>query len=175
MEKISIWQKGEYTYPLAFDFEPNLRPYLIDDGATHPCMLVLPGGGYAVVVPPEGELVAKRFNELGYNCFVMTYTTNQLCRVPVMDQAMRDLARAIRFVRKNASEYRVNPSQVYICGFSAAGHVCASVCDYWDSAASRQQATSAHRSAIIGMRSTMRTLCTRASPASLTQLYSPIL
>ena len=31
MEKISIWQKGEYTYPLAFDFEPNLRPYLIDD------------------------------------------------------------------------------------------------------------------------------------------------
>ena len=132
MEKISIWQKGEYTFPLAFDFEPNLRPYLIDDGATHPCMLVLPGGGYAVVVPPEGELVAKRFNELGYSCFVMTYTTNQLCRVPVGTQAMRDLARAIRFVRKNASEYRVNPSQVYICGFSAAGHVCASVCDYWD-------------------------------------------
>ncbi len=132
MEKISIWQKGEYTYPLAFDFEPNLRPYLIDDGATHPCMLVLPGGGYAVVVPPEGELVAKRFNELGYNCFVMTYTTNQLCRVPVMDQAMRDLARAIRFVRKNAEAYRIDPAKVYICGFSAAGHVCASVCDYWD-------------------------------------------
>ena len=78
MEKIDIWQKGEYTYPLAFDFTPNLRPYLIKDGAVRPCMLVLPGGGYAVAVPPEGELVAKRFNELGYSCFVMTYTTNQL-------------------------------------------------------------------------------------------------
>ena len=132
MEKICIWNKGEYDYPLAFEFCPNLRPYLIDDGNTHPCILILPGGGYAVVVPPEGELVAKRFNELGYNCFVMTYTTNQLMRAPVMDQAMKDLARAVRFVRKNAAQYNTDPGQVFVCGFSAAGHVCASVCDYWD-------------------------------------------
>lgn len=132
MNRINIWNDGEYTYPLAFDFKPNLRSYLIDDGNIHPCMLVLPGGGYAVVVPPEGELVAKRFNELGYNCFVMTYTTNQIMRVPVMDQAMKDLARAIRFVRKNAPEYNLDPAKIYVCGFSAAGHVCASVCDYWD-------------------------------------------
>lgn len=132
MERIEFWKDGEYTYPLAFDFRPNLRKYLIEDGNVHPCMLILPGGGYAVVVPPEGELVAKRFNELGYNCFVMTYTTNQLCREPVMDQAMRDLARAIRFVRKNAAEYRIDLNKLYVCGFSAAGHVCASLCDYWD-------------------------------------------
>lgn len=132
MEKIEFWQDGEYTYPLAFGFKPNLRAYILDDGDVHPCILVLPGGGYAVVVPPEGELVAKRFNELGYNCFVMTYTTNQLMRAPVMDQAMRDLARAIRFVRKNAAAYRIDPARLYICGFSAAAHVCASVCDYWD-------------------------------------------
>ena len=132
MDRINIWNSGEYTYPLAFEFVPNLRPYLIDDGNVHPCMLVLPGGGYAVVVPPEGELVAKRFNELGYSCFVMTYTTNQLLRVPVMDQAMKDLARAIRFVRKNASGYKIDPDRLFVCGFSAAGHVCASVCDYWD-------------------------------------------
>ncbi len=107
MEKISIWQKGEYTYPLAFDFEPNLRPYLIDDGATHPCMLVLPGGGYAVVVPPEGELVAKRFNELGYSCFVMTYTTNQTMREPVGTQAMRDLAAASQLPATSADPYAI--------------------------------------------------------------------
>ena len=132
MEKIVLWQEGEYNYPLAFGFEPNMRPYLLDDGKTHPCIIVLPGGGYAVVVPPEGEIVAKEFNKLGYNCFVMTYTTNQLTREPVMDQAMNDLARAIRYVRKNASSFSVDPGQVYVCGFSAAGHVCASVCDYWD-------------------------------------------
>ena len=132
MDKIELWQKGEYTYPLAFEFVPNMRPYLLDDGKTHPSMIVLPGGGYAVVVPPEGELVAKAFNKLGYSCFVMTYTTNQLMREPVKDQAMRDIARAIRYVRKNAGEYCIDPDKLYICGFSAAGHVCASVCDYWD-------------------------------------------
>ena len=132
MDKIEIWGKGEYNYPLAFDFTPNMRPYLIDDGEVHPCIIVLPGGGYAVVVPPEGELVAKEFNKRGYNCFVMTYTTNQTMREPVMDQAMKDLARAIRFTRKNCDKYRIDPDKLYICGFSAAGHVCASVCDYWD-------------------------------------------
>ena len=132
MEKIVFWQEDEYTYPLAFEFRPNLRPYLIDDGKTHPCMLVLPGGGYAVVVPPEGELVAKEFNRRGYNCFVMTYTTNQTLKEPVMDQAMKDLARAIRYVRKNCDKYLIDPDKLYVCGFSAAGHVCGSVCNYWD-------------------------------------------
>lgn len=132
MDKIEIWEKGEYNYPLAFDFTPNMRAYLIDDSEVHPCMMVLPGGGYAVVVPPEGELVAKEFNKRGYNCFVMTYTTNQTMREPVRDQAMNDLARAIRFARKNCDKYRIDPDKLYVCGFSAAGHVCASVCDYWE-------------------------------------------
>ena len=132
MDKIEIWEKGEYKYPYAFDFTPNMRAYLIDDGEVHPCMMVLPGGGYAVVVPPEGELVAKEFNKRGYNCFVMTYTTNQTMREPVRDQAMNDLARAIRFARKNCDKYRIDPDKLFVCGFSAAGHVCASVCDYWE-------------------------------------------
>ncbi len=132
MDKIEIWEKGEYKYPYAFDFTPNMRAYLIDDGEVHPCMMVLPGGGYAVVVPPEGELVAKEFNKRGYNCFVMTYTTNQTMREPVRDQAMNDLARAIRYARKNCDKYRIDPDKLYVCGFSAAGHVCASVCDYWE-------------------------------------------
>ena len=132
MDKIEIWEKGEYKYPYAFDFTPNMRAYLIDDGEVHPCMMVLPGGGYAVVVPPEGELVAKEFNKRGYNCFVMTYTTNQTMREPVRDQAMNDLARAIRYARKNCDKYRIDPDKLFVCGFSAAGHVCASVCDYWE-------------------------------------------
>lgn len=129
-ERIEIWKEGEYDYPLAFGFRPNLRAYLLEDGQTHPCMIVLPGGGYAIVVPPEGEIVAKAFNKLGYNCFVMTYTTNQLMREPLFDRPMKDLARAIRFVRKRKDEYRIDPERVYICGFSAAGHVCGSVCNF---------------------------------------------
>ena len=149
MDKIEIWGKGEYNYPLAFDFTPNMRPYLIDDGEVHPCIIVLPGGGYAVVVPPEGELVAKEFNKRGYNCFVMTYTTNQTMREPVMDQAMKDLARAIRFTRKN--------------------------CERYTAADSRQQVMYAHVSAITGMRSQTATRNIRTFPAVRMQRSSPTL
>ena len=135
MRKIQIWKNGEYHYPQAFGFEPNLRDYLLEDGAEHPCILVAPGGGYSVVSPTEGEIVAKAFNDLGYHCFVLTYTTNLLGQVPLMDQPMKDLARAIRLIRSRAAEWRVDPNRLIICGFSAAGHLCASVCDYYSSLA----------------------------------------
>ena len=49
-----------------------------------------------------------------------------------MEQAMRDLARAIRLVRKNADEYKIDKNKLYICGFSAAGHICGCICNYWE-------------------------------------------
>jgi acetyl esterase/lipase len=130
-KQIPVWEAGEYTYPMACGFEPNLMPYLHEDGADRPCLIVCPGGGYAVASPTEGELVAKKFYEKGYNCFVFTYTTNMLMAVPLLDQPMRDLARAVRFVRRNHHRFGIDPARVYICGFSAAGHLCASLCDYF--------------------------------------------
>lgn len=132
MKRTDLWQPGEYSYPLAFGFMPNFRQYIIEDGKTHPCMLILPGGAYANVSPSEGEVVAKAFLKLGYNCFVMSYTTNRLTRVPLMEQPLKDLARAVRILRKHADEYNIDPNRLYICGFSAAGHLCATLCDYFN-------------------------------------------
>ena len=132
MTKYEIWDKEEYDYPLAFGFVPNMRDYLLEDGEIHPCMLIAPGGGYAFVSPSEGEVVAREFNALGYHCFVLTYTTNILTAVPLMSQPMKDMARAIRFLRKRAETFRLDPNRLYICGFSAAGHLCASICDYFE-------------------------------------------
>lgn len=85
-EKITIWEQGEYDYPMAFGFEPNLRTYLHEDETVRPCMLVVPGGGYCIVSPTEGEIVAKKFYEKGYNAFVLTYTTNLLMAAPLKKQ-----------------------------------------------------------------------------------------
>lgn len=41
------------------DFLPNLTAYLHDDGGICPAMLAVPGGGYAMVSPAEGESVTK--------------------------------------------------------------------------------------------------------------------
>ena len=128
-ETLAIWQKGEYQYPLAFGFVPKLVSYIHEEGEqARPCMLVVPGGAYCVVSPTEGEIVAMEFYEKGYNAFVLTYTTNPLMLEPLKDQPMRDLSRAIRFIRSRAGEFCIDPDRLVICGFSAGGHLCASVC-----------------------------------------------
>ena len=131
-ETVRLWSEGEYSYPLAFGFVPEITPYIHGDDMVRPCMIVVPGGGYCVVSPTEAEIVAKAFYDLGYQAFVVTYTTNVLMREPLKDQPMKDLSRAIRYVRAHAAEFCVNPNQVAICGFSAGGHLCASVCVHWD-------------------------------------------
>jgi acetyl esterase/lipase len=126
---VTLWNKNEYTYPMACGFIPSLRGYLHDDTAVrHPCMIVAPGGGYCVVAPTEGEIVARKFYEKGFNAFVLTYTTNLLMNCPVKDQALRDISRAVRIVRSRAEEYGILPDKTVVCGFSAAAHVCASLC-----------------------------------------------
>ena len=113
---------------------PDLTPYIHEDEKTRPCVIVVPGGGYALASPTEGELVAERFYEAGYQAFVLTYTTNLLCAAPLMDLPLRELARAIRLVRARAGAYRVDPQQVILCGFSAGAHLCGSVCAHYEDA-----------------------------------------
>ena len=131
MKRINIWMQEEYRWPMTFGFVPNLVEYPIEDGTVHPCMIVVPGGGYTLAAPSEGEVVARRFNTLGYHCFVLTYTTNPLGLTPLLEQPMRDLARAIRLVRAKAREMFIDPRRIYVCGFSAAAHLCACLCTYY--------------------------------------------
>lgn len=125
---LKIWEAGEYRYGGAYGFEPELHGYLHEDSEIRPCLIVAPGGGYQALSPGEGEIVAKDFYERGYNTFVCVYTTNPMKRDPLKLQAVKDLSRAVRQVRSRAKELNLNPSQVAICGFSAGGHLCASLC-----------------------------------------------
>lgn len=125
---VSIWKEKEYIYPIAFGFRPDLVPYLHEDEQDRPCVIVVPGGGYALASPTEGELVADRFYQAGYQAFVFTYTTNLLKAAPLMDLPMRELARAVRLIRSQAGVFRVDPNRILLCGFSAGAHLCGSVC-----------------------------------------------
>lgn len=129
-KRIPVWEAEEYTYKGAGSFIPTISSYLHDDEEERPALIVCPGGGYFCVSPTEGEIVAKKFFAKGYNCFVFSYTTNPTTMYPLLDQPMKDLSRAIRYVRAHAHEFHICVNKVYICGFSAAGHLCASVCDY---------------------------------------------
>lgn len=127
-----IWKKEEYTYAAGYGFMPNIRAYLHDDDEVRKCLLVVPGGGYCMVVPPEAEIIAKTFYEKGMNAFVLTYTTDITMSVPLKKQPLMDISRAVRLIRKNSKEYKIDPNSLFVAGFSAGGHVCGSLCVHFD-------------------------------------------
>ena len=129
-ERINLWEEGEYSYP-SFAFMPNLRTYLHADGQARPCVLVIPGGGYRMASPTEGEIVAKCFYDKGYQTFVGTYTTDWLGLKPLKTQPLRDISRMMRLIRSRAGEFEVIPDQIAVCGFSAGAHLCGSLCVHW--------------------------------------------
>lgn len=130
-----IWENAEYTYPMSAGFVPFLVSYVHSDPRPHPAMLVVPGGGYRFVSPTEAEPVAMRFYRAGYNAFVLTYTVNPLDNGVLKRQPLEDVSRAVRFLRAGAGEFRLDPDRLAVCGFSAGGHLCASLCVHWQDVA----------------------------------------
>lgn len=111
-------------------FNPSLSVYRPSaDQANGTAVIICPGGGYShLAVHHEGEEVARKFNELGVTAFVLKY------RLPddtiMTDKSfapLQDAEQAIYLVRKNAAEWGVDPSKVGILGFSAGGHVAATL------------------------------------------------
>ena len=131
--RLDLWKPEEYGYEAAYGFMPNVRAFLHEEDETlRKCMIVVPGGGYCMLAPHEGELVAMEYYRMGLNVFVLTYTNDITMCVPLKKQPMSDLSRAIRLVRSHAAEYHLAADKLLICGFSAGGHVCASVITHFE-------------------------------------------
>lgn len=107
--------------------EPTLTPYLTSL-ESRGCVIVFPGGGYAMKAFHEAEPVALALNALGFSSFVLDYRV-QPYRHPVPQM---DAARAVRHVRCNAEKYGVNPGKIAVLGFSAGGHLAACAGVFWD-------------------------------------------
>lgn len=92
--------------------------------ATAPAMLVVPGGGYQYCSDREGEPVALAYMAQGFNAFVLRYTAD--ATTPI-DKALQDGAAAMDYLRANAAELEIDPQQIAAVGFSAGGHLVASL------------------------------------------------
>jgi acetyl esterase/lipase len=90
-------------------------------------VLILPGGGYSVVAPGEGEPVALAFLAAGMQAFVLNYSVAP-ARWP---QAFLETAAALAFLRQNAARYGISPYRIAVCGFSAGGHLAGCLANLW--------------------------------------------
>ncbi|MCR5502365.1 MAG: endo-1,4-beta-xylanase [Lachnospiraceae bacterium] len=126
-ERRNIWKDEEYDYEASYGFIPNIMTCIHNDGEKHDALLVLPGGGYCMCCSHEGELPALDFYDKGMNTFVLTYTTDITMSVPVKKQALWDVSRAVRYLRKHAAGFGIDGKKLVIMGFSAGAHVCGSL------------------------------------------------
>ncbi len=113
--------------------EAFLDAYLLDDSANayrRKAVIVCPGGGYTGLAPHEGEPVAIRYLEGGMQSFVLHYSVAPA----TYPMALLELATSVKYLRKHADEMNIDPNGIYICGFSAGGHLCASLAVNWNQA-----------------------------------------
>jgi len=91
-------------------------------------LLTIPGGGYAYeAVSHEGLDVAARLGALGYTVFLLAYRLPGEGWQHRSDVPLQDAQRAIRLIRAGAGRYGVDPKRIGVLGFSAGGHLAASL------------------------------------------------
>lgn len=106
---------------------PSLTPFLPVGPAPaggYSAVLIFPGGGYTrLAVNHEGYDIARWFSERGVAAFVVKYRLQEYG----FPAALLDGLRSVRILRSRAQEWGINPSSIGVVGFSAGGHLAASV------------------------------------------------
>lgn len=146
-EKVELWPNGApgadafRRQPVPADADPahifNIeRPALHVFRSPRPSgqgLLVIPGGAYHIVsVDNEGMDVADRFNPSGLTVFVLSYRLPGEGWARRRDVPLQDAQRAMRLIRSRAEAFGVDPGRLSALGFSAGGHLTASLATGFD-------------------------------------------
>lgn len=109
---------------------PSMTPFWPTEGkANGSAVVIFPGGGYVrLAINHEGYDIAKWFAARGIAAFVVKYRMQEYG----YPAPLQDGQRALRLVRKNAARWGVDPAKIGVVGFSAGGHLAASVATRFD-------------------------------------------
>ena len=102
-----------------YDFRPYVTALTVPEGVDAKGAVVLLAGGafqfrgdYTDTLP-----TAVQLREYGYICFVVDYRLHPYSQ----EEGALDVARAVRFIRKNADVYGIDPDDIAVMGYSAGG------------------------------------------------------
>jgi acetyl esterase/lipase len=133
--------KEEFTYDELNEVKeirkistPTLTLFLAPQGkANGTAVVICPGGGYSkVVMNKEGYIAAKWLNSLGISAFVLKYRLpSDLIMFDKTIGPLQDAQEAMRIVRKNAKKWNIDPNKIGVMGFSAGGHLAATISTHY--------------------------------------------
>lgn len=131
--EIPLWPGGAPgAHGVTVDDIPSVTPYLPEPGKeTGAAIVICPGGGYSgLSMDKEGRQYAQWLSGHGITAFVLRYRLGSHgYHHPIM---LNDGARAIRYVRTNAAQWKVDPHRIGMMGSSAGGHLTATVMTHFD-------------------------------------------
>lgn len=88
-----------------------------------PAVIVCPGGGYRSRSMRESEPIVMQYCAAGFHGFLLDYSV-----APTGWPApLCELSKAVKTVRELADEYPIDTDRIFVCGFSAGGHLAASI------------------------------------------------
>lgn len=97
--------------------------------APRPTVLVVPGGGYSMCSDREADPIAMPYLAAGFHTFVLRYSLGADAAFP---RPLLDIFAAMRFLRAHAEEFALLPDKIAVCGFSAGGHLAATLGTLWN-------------------------------------------
>lgn len=129
--EVLLWEQGAPgALGDAATDKPTITIYRAARAATGTGVVVAPGGGYgALALDHEGRQVAAYLNAMGVSAFVLKYRLGPRYRHPI---ELGDAQRAMRLVRHRAQELGVLPDRIGMMGFSAGGHLTATLGTHFD-------------------------------------------
>lgn len=92
-------------------------------------LFMVSGAWVSMWVPPENWVKPaapfglNHFRELvddGYTLFIVRHGSSPQFKVP---EAVADVQRAVRYIRRHAKDFQVDPERLGVCGGSAGGHL----------------------------------------------------
>jgi acetyl esterase/lipase len=84
-------------------------------------LFMVSGGYFSVWYPPENNVAMFRsLLDKGFTMFIVRHGSSPRYLVP---EAVDDIRRSVRFIRKNAARFHVDPDRLGVTGASAGGHL----------------------------------------------------
>jgi acetyl esterase/lipase len=121
--KKSVIRIGNVSKPTISIYRPSAEK---NTGAA---VLVFPGGGYNILATDiEGTEICEWLNSLGITGVLLKYRVPRREGLEKHVAPLQDAQRAFGIVRQNAAEFGIDPKRIGVIGFSAGGHLTATLC-----------------------------------------------
>ncbi|HLJ73228.1 MAG TPA: alpha/beta hydrolase, partial [Thermoanaerobaculia bacterium] len=114
--------------------QPTMTVYSPQERNTGAAVVVFPGGGYDVLaIDLEGTDACDWLTSKGITCVLLKYRVPCAKVGPYRDcpTALQDAQRTVGLVRFHAAQWRIDPAKIGVLGFSAGGHMVASISNHF--------------------------------------------